>query len=254
MFNGLVREIAVVQHFAGNVLSLKARHKPNLGDSIAVNGACLSVVKVFAGGFAVELSKETRTHIAVQNLKDRVHIEPAMKLGERVDGHLMQGHIDGVGEISHIAQNENGTDFFVKIPPNLQKFMAPKGSVGVDGVSLTINEVLENAVRLTIIPLTLRESLFGSYRVGRKVNIESDLLARYVVNALENGVLLGVANGFLKANLSANSSAAQNTAFKNSRQNGDLRAFADGKNSQNLQKNSQGKPSWQDIERISYLY
>ena len=263
MFNGLVREIAVVQGFAGNVLSLKARHKPSLGDSIAVNGACLSVVKVFAGGFAVELSKETRTRIASQNLKDRVHIEPAMRLSERVDGHLMQGHIDGVGEISHIAQNENGTDFFVKIPPNLQKFMAPKGSVGVDGVSLTINEVLDDGIRLTIIPLTMRESLFGSYRVGRKVNIESDLLARYVVNALENGVLLEVASSFSKGvNLEENSgfskgknsSAVQNAAFKNSQQNGDLRAFADGENLQNSQKNSQGKPSWQDIERISYLY
>ena len=243
MFNGLVREIAVVQSFAGNVLSLKARHKPNLGDSIAVNGACLSVVKVFAGGFAVELSKETHTRIAAQNLKDRVHIEPAMRLQERVDGHLMQGHIDGVGEISRIAQNENGTDFFVKIPPNLQKFMAPKGSVGVDGVSLTINEVLNGGIRLTIIPLTMRESLFGSYRVGRKVNIESDLLARYVVNALENGVLPNFING---VNLGANSNAM--------RQNGDLREFASGENLQNSQKNSQGKPSWQDIERISYLY
>lgn len=186
MFNGLVREIAKVKSYQNNVLSLIAKHKPNLGDSIAVNGACLSVTQVFANGFAVELSKETRTHIATENLKDRVHIEPALCFGARIDGHLLQGHIDGIGEISRIVPNENGTDFFVKVPKNLQKFMAQKGSVAIDGISLTINEVLENEIRLTLIPLTLKESLFGEYKTGRRVNIESDLLARYVAQMLEN--------------------------------------------------------------------
>lgn len=186
MFNGLVREIAKVKSYQNNVLSLIARHKPKLNDSIAVNGACLSVVSLFANGFAVELSKETRTHIATENLVDKVHIEPALCFGERIDGHLLQGHIDGIGEISRIVPNENGVDFFVKIPANLQKFMAEKGSVAVDGVSLTINESHKSEIRLTLIPLTLKESLFGTYKVGRRVNIESDLLARYVAQMLEN--------------------------------------------------------------------
>lgn len=185
MFNGLIREIAKVQSYANNELSLLAKHKPSPGDSVAVNGACLSVVRVFAGGFALELSRETRENIAVQNLRDFVHIEPAMRLGDRIDGHLLQGHIDGVGEILGIQKNENGTDFWVKIPPHLQKFTAAKGSIAVDGVSLTINEVLEYGVRLTLIPLTLDTTLFGGYAVGRKVNIESDLFARYVARIVE---------------------------------------------------------------------
>lgn len=185
MFNGLVRELAKVKSYQNNILSLIAKHKPNLGDSIAVNGACLSVIELFQNGFAVELSKETRQNIAVENLKDKVHIEVALRYGEQIDGHLLQGHIDGIGEITHVVKNENGVDFFIKIPENLHKFMAAKGSVGVDGVSLTINEVLENGIRLTLIPITLKESLFSSYKIGRRVNIESDLLARYVARILE---------------------------------------------------------------------
>lgn len=186
MFNGLVREIAKVKSYQNNILSLIAKHKPNLGDSIAVNGACLSVVKVFENGFALELSKETRSHIVLENLKNEVHIEPALRYGERIDGHLLQGHIDGIGEILNIVKNENGTDFFIKIPANLEQFMAEKGSIGVDGVSLTINEVLKNGIRLTLIPITLQESLFKNYKIGRKVNIESDLLARYIARIMEN--------------------------------------------------------------------
>ena len=186
MFNGLVREIAKVKSYQNTVLSLIAKHKPNLGDSVAVNGACLSVTQVFQNGFAVELSKETRTHIATENLQGKVHIEPALCFGERIDGHLLQGHIDGIGEISRIVPNENGVDFFVKVPANLAKFMAQKGSVAIDGVSLTINEVLASEIRLTLIALTLRESLFGEYKTGRRVNIESDLLARYVAQMFEN--------------------------------------------------------------------
>lgn len=186
MFNGLVREIAKVKSYQNNILSLIAKHKPNLGDSIAVNGACLSVVKVFENGFALELSKETRSHIVLENLKNEVHIEPALRYGERIDGHLLQGHIDGIGEILNIVKNENGTDFFIKIPANLEQFMAEKGSIGVDGVSLTINEVLKNGIRLTLIPITLQESLFKNYKIGRRVNIESDLLARYIARIMEN--------------------------------------------------------------------
>lgn len=232
MFNGLVREIARVKSYQNNTLSLIARHKPSLGDSIAVNGACLTVTQVFANGFAVELSRETRTHIATENLRDKVHIEPALRYGERIDGHLLQGHIDGVGEISRIERNENGVDFFVKIPPNLAQFMAQKGSVAIDGLSLTINEVYQNSIRLTLIPLTLKESLFSSYQVGRRVNIESDLLARYTARIIKT-------QGFNSQNSKSSSTQehfiAQDDEFEKA----------------NL---GQKGLSWQDIEKISYLY
>ncbi|HEB0018159.1 TPA: riboflavin synthase [Campylobacter jejuni] len=185
MFNGLIREIAKVQSYQNNTLSLKAKYRPNLGDSIAVNGACLSVTKLYEGGFEVELSRESRTHIAIENLKDKVHIEPALRYGDRIDGHLMQGHIDFIGMLEKIQKDENGVDFYISLPKEAMKFIAEKGSIGVDGVSLTINEILKNGIRLTIIPITFKETLFKDYQVGRKINIESDLLARYIYAQLQ---------------------------------------------------------------------
>ncbi|EAB5236798.1 riboflavin synthase [Campylobacter jejuni] len=185
MFNGLIREIAKVQSYQNNTLSLKAKYRPNLGDSIAVNGACLSVTKLYEGGFEVELSRESRTHIAIENLKDKVHIEPALRYGDRIDGHLMQGHIDFIGILEKIQKDENGVDFHISLPKEAMKFMAEKGSIGVDGVSLTINEILKNGIRLTIIPITFKETLFKDYQVGRKINIESDLFARYIYAQLQ---------------------------------------------------------------------
>ncbi|HEF3276890.1 TPA: riboflavin synthase [Campylobacter jejuni] len=185
MFNGLIREIAKVQSYQNNTLSLKAKYRPNLGDSIAVNGACLSVTKLYEAGFEVELSRESRTHMAIENLKDKVHIEPALRYGDRIDGHLMQGHIDFIGTLEKIQKDENGVDFYISLPKEAMKFMAEKGSIAVDGVSLTINEILKNGIRLTIIPITFKETLFKDYQVGRKINIESDLLARYIYAQLQ---------------------------------------------------------------------
>ena len=184
MFNGLIREFGEVVKFDGKTLSLKSSLKPNIGDSIAVNGACLSVVKVFYNGFNVELSDESKSVLAVQNLKGKVHLEPALKVGDRVDGHFVQGHIDGLGEIYKITTLKSGFDFFIKLPLNLMPLMANKGSVTIDGVSLTINEVLKDGIRLTIIALTMKDTLFGEYEVGRIVNVESDLLARYAKRIL----------------------------------------------------------------------
>lgn len=240
MFNGLIREIAQVANFSGDLLRLRARYRPALGDSVAVNGACLSVTRLFADGFAVQLSSETARVIVVQNLRGPVHIEPAMRIGDRIDGHLIQGHVDAVGEIYKISKLASGVDFFIRAPLHIAPLLAPKGSVAIDGVSLTINEVLEGggthgrnfndqcldggnfthkeprganlrglnfsssnsvrdpnsldvnlkskaqscAIRLTIIPLTLKDTLFGSYKIGRRVNIETDLLARYVAAQL----------------------------------------------------------------------
>ena len=186
MFNGLIREIAEVASFSGNLLRIRAKFRPeHIGDSIAINGACLSVTQILSDGFVVEISSETAAVIATGNFKGRVHIEPAMKLGERIDGHLVQGHIDGVGEITKINKLKSGYDFFINLPKNLLPFVANKGSIAIDGVSLTINEVLERGIRLTIIPQTMKDTLFGEYKVGRKVNVESDLLARYVARILE---------------------------------------------------------------------
>ncbi|MCD8476757.1 MAG: riboflavin synthase [Sulfurospirillum sp.] len=180
MFTGLIREFAEVVSYANNILTLRATYKPAIGDSIAINGACLTVIELFEGGFSVELSLESRSLLALENLKGKVHMEPALALGDRLDGHMVQGHVDCVGVIEKLAQRENGLDIEVSIPKASLKFVIPKGSVSIDGVSLTVNDVMKEGFRLTIIPHTLEKTLIASYKVGRRVNVETDMFARYL--------------------------------------------------------------------------
>ena len=182
MFTGLIRELANVKSLKQGNLSLSANYQPDIGDSIAVNGACLTVVKCGGGEFSVELSPETESLISIQNLKGKVHIEPAMQMNDRLEGHIVQGHIDTVGTISKVVNSGNSFDFFISIDKDFIKFMIPKGSVAIDGVSLTLNEVYEDSFRLTIIPHTMKNTLFESYQIGQEVNIETDMFARYIYN------------------------------------------------------------------------
>ncbi len=180
MFTGLIRELGEVESFNGGFLKVKAKHKAGLGDSIAVNGACLTVVAFDNGSFTVELSHESKDVLAVENYKGKVHIEPAMKLSDRVEGHIVQGHVDCIGEILEIDKSQNSWDFYIKIPDEFMKFVVPKGSIAVDGISLTVNDVEKDKFRLTLIPHSLENTLFLSYEKGRKVNIETDMFARYI--------------------------------------------------------------------------
>ena len=182
MFTGLIREMAKVESFSNNILTLKAEYIPKIGDSIAVNGACLTVIKIGNKSFSVELSPESSSILALENYKNEVHIEPAMQMGDRFEGHIVQGHIDCVGTVEKIDKNGNSTDFYIKVPKEFLKYMISKGSVAIDGVSLTINEVLKSSFRLTIIPHTIQNTLFRNYKVGSKVNIETDMFARYIYN------------------------------------------------------------------------
>lgn len=184
MFTGLVREFAKVQSLRQNTLTLQAKYKPKIGDSIAVNGACLTAIEVFNGGFSLELSEETQSHIALESYKDLVHIEPALRLQDRLDGHLVQGHINGIGKIAKIIPHQIGTDFFIIAPKEILELCIPKGSIAINGISLTINEVLEDSLRLTIIPHTLKTTLFQTYQVNMRVNIETDMFARMIQHFL----------------------------------------------------------------------
>ena len=174
--------MAKVVGFQNNFLTLKAKYQPKIGDSIAINGACLTVVKVTSGTFSVELSPESQKILAMENYKDEVHIEPAMMMGDRFEGHIVQGHVDCLGTIKSIKSNGNSTDFMVSISSEYAKYIIPKGSVTIDGVSLTVNEVIEDSFRLTIIPHTVKNTLFKNYKVGTKVNLETDMFARYIYN------------------------------------------------------------------------
>jgi len=172
--------MATVVGLESDVLELRSKYNPKIGDSIAVNGVCLTVIKLTNNGFKVEISPETKSKIALENYKSKVHIEPAMKLGDRLEGHIVQGHVDTIGTVEKIEKLSNSYNFYIKIDPNFIKFVAPKGSIAVDGVSLTVNDVYQSSFRLTIIPHTVENTLFKSYRVGSRVNIETDMFARYI--------------------------------------------------------------------------
>ena len=174
--------MAKVVSFKNNYLTLAAKYNPKIGDSIAINGACLTVVRATNDTFTVELSPESQKILAMENYKDEVHMEPAMMMGDRFEGHIVQGHVDCLGTVSAIKNNGNSTDFFITLPSSNAKFIIPKGSITIDGVSLTINEVLKDSFRLTIIPHTIKNTLFRTYSIGSKVNLETDMFARYVYN------------------------------------------------------------------------
>lgn len=182
MFTGLIREMASVISLKNNFLTLKAEYKPKIGDSIAVNGACLTVVRVTSDTFAVELSPESQSILAMENYRGKVHIEPAMMMGDRFEGHIVQGHVDCLGTIKSIKNNGNSTDYIISLPKEYAKYIIPKGSVTIDGVSLTVNDVMADSFRLTIIPHTIENTLFRTYKVGSKVNLETDMFARYIYN------------------------------------------------------------------------
>ncbi len=186
MFTGLIREIATVKSFVGSTLTIKSNYKAHLGDSIAINGACLTVVKVNNDGFSVELSPESQKLLAIENYKGEVHIEPAMAMGDKFEGHIVQGHVDTIGEIEAIKNNGNSFDVFVKVKKEFITYIVPKGSITIDGVSLTVNDVDANSFRLTIIPHTMKETLFKSYKKGSRVNVETDMFARYVAHIINH--------------------------------------------------------------------
>jgi riboflavin synthase len=182
MFTGLIRELAKVVSFNNDILTIQSNYRPKIGDSIAINGACLTVVEFSSDTFSVQLSPESTSVLAVENYKDTVHIEPAMQMGDRFEGHIVQGHIDCVGVVSDIIDNGNSTDFYIDISKQYLKYVIPKGSIAIDGVSLTVNDIAKDGFRLTIIPHTIQNTLFKTYKIGSKVNVETDMFARYIYN------------------------------------------------------------------------
>jgi len=186
MFTGLIREVATVKSFVGSKLTIRSKHKAALGDSIAINGACLTVVEVNHDGFAVELSPESQKLLAIENYKNEVHIEPAMAMGDKFEGHIVQGHVDTIGEIEAIKNNGNSYDVFIKVDKKFIPYIVPKGSITIDGVSLTVNDVAKESFRLTIIPHTMKETLFKNYKKGLRVNVETDMFARYIAHIIKH--------------------------------------------------------------------
>ncbi|MGE6793191.1 riboflavin synthase [Pseudomonas guineae] len=157
-----------------------------LGDSIAVNGVCLTAVELPGDGFWADVSRETLARTAFIDFKagSKVNLEKALTPTSRLGGHLVSGHIDGVGEIVSMAENARAWQFTIRAPRELAKYIAHKGSITVDGTSLTVNSVNGAEFELTIVPHTLAETIMIDYRPGRQVNLEVDLLARYLERLL----------------------------------------------------------------------
>ncbi len=185
MFSGLINQIAKVKSFHNNILSIESDLNPKLGDSIAVNGACLTAIESSKTHFSVELSQKTQNSVALENYKDLVHIEPALKADASLDGHFVQGHIDAIGVIEKIIHNANQVDFFISASEETLLLCVEQGSIAIDGVSLTLSKVEEKGFWLTIIPYTLENTLFKTYKLKRRVNIETDMLVRSVASILK---------------------------------------------------------------------
>ena len=153
-----------------------------LGDSISVNGTCLTVIEIHDNGFSTDLSNETlsvTTH-GDSKVATRVNLEKAMMVGDRLGGHIVSGHVDGVGVIRSMQEDARSTRYEVEVPGDLMRYVCKKGSICIDGVSLTINDVSDNSFSVNIIPHTMEETIFAEYRENSRVNLEVDLIARYL--------------------------------------------------------------------------
>lgn len=157
-----------------------------LGDSIATNGVCLTVVAFDNNSFTADVSLETlqRSGLSLYQIGDGVNLEKAMLPTTRFGGHIVSGHVDGVSNIVSIAANGNSVDYWINMPDNLAPYIAEKGSITIDGISLTVNSVSDNAFRLTIVPHTMEKTIMSDYWVGRQINLEVDVMARYVERLL----------------------------------------------------------------------
>jgi riboflavin synthase len=178
VFTGLVREVGKVTSFEGGRLVVEARTTGELGDSISVDGVCLTVVDEGSGRLAFDVVPETVSR--VKPFRDRVNLEPALRAGEPLGGHYVQGHVDGVGAIATVEEQRNGVRVRIEPPADLLRYLVEKGSVAVDGVSLTVAAVDERGFEVALIPHTLEVTTLSGLRPGDAVNLEADVLAKYV--------------------------------------------------------------------------
>ncbi|QBG35567.1 riboflavin synthase [Litorilituus sediminis] len=195
MFTGIIEAVGKIK--AININSQGARiviatdsldmSDVNLGDSIATNGICLTVVEYDSASFSADVSNETlkRTGFANYQVGSKVNLEKAMLASTRFGGHMVSGHVDGISQVLSIQNNGNSIEYWLSMPKELAHYIAEKGSVTIDGTSLTVNALRDDSFRLTIVPHTVKETIFAQYQVGTKVNLEVDLIARYLERLLQ---------------------------------------------------------------------
>jgi riboflavin synthase len=193
MFTGLVEgvgELVGLTPMAGGLrLAVKTSFPAGeltLGESVAVAGACLTVVAIEAPRASFEVSPETlaSTTFPLKKVGDRVNLERALRIGDRLGGHLVTGHVDGVGVVREVRPGPAHTQIKFELPATLSRFVIPKGSIAVDGVSLTVNTCPGNTFTVNLIPHTARETTLATLKVGDRVNLETDIIGKYVARLL----------------------------------------------------------------------
>ncbi len=197
MFTGIIQAMGTIERLqpsggdvrlrvAGGGLDLSSA---GVGDSIAVNGCCLTVVEIDARGFNADVSRETLDLTTLGELKPGapVNLETSLTLATPLGGHLVSGHVDGVGVVLWRRADARAVRFAIEAPQEIARYIARKGSVAVDGTSLTVNAVSGRVFEIAIIPHTLEHTVTGSYETGTRVNLEVDMLARYVERLLAAG-------------------------------------------------------------------
>ncbi len=196
MFTGIIEEMGAVkavgktlQGSGVTILAKAVLEGLKIGDSVTVNGVCLTVVGRNDTEIKADISPETMKVTTLGSLKagDPVNLERAMRLGDRLGGHLVTGHVDGVGTIRARAQDADAYQIMIEAPRDVLRYCVPKGSVTVDGISLTINAVNDRGFRVTVIPHTAKVTTLGIKQIGDTVNVETDLIGRYVERLLAGG-------------------------------------------------------------------
>ncbi|MBU9724021.1 MULTISPECIES: riboflavin synthase [Bacillaceae] len=211
MFTGIIEEKGVIKEMkeTGDAIVMKLAADKilsdvNLGDSIAVNGVCLTVTAFDTKTFTVDVMPETVKGTSLRELTrgSEVNLERAMSANGRFGGHFVTGHVDGVGKIRGKRQEYNAVYYEIEVAPNLRKYMTMKGSVAVDGTSLTLFGLTHDSFTISIIPHTIQETIIGNKGVGDIVNVECDMLAKYIEELLNNKVgndsSGNITEGFLK--------------------------------------------------------
>ncbi len=193
MFTGLIAELgsvtALEQNGAGATLQIRAQLARELaeGDSVAVNGVCLTATRVNDRGFQAEAMAETLSRSSLGRLEAgaQVNLELPLRAGERLGGHIVQGHVDGTGTVSAIREEGFARILEIRIDPRLERYLAEKGSVALDGVSLTVSALLKDGFAVSLIPETLKRTNLGGIGEGALLNIEVDILAKQVERLME---------------------------------------------------------------------
>lgn len=209
MFTGIIKAVGKVEKIApesGDLrLTIRAAGLPwqdfAVGESLSINGVCLTAVEILRDGFTADVSLESAAVTTLGKLVagSKVNLEPSVSLGERLGGHLVSGHVDCVGAIKARETDARSVRLVVEIPAEYMRYVARKGSICVDGVSLTVNEVSDNTFGVNIIPHTAQVTIIGDYKAGTQVNIEVDLVARYVERLLDGGEVPAITMEFLRA-------------------------------------------------------